>query len=517
MQSLSTQQRWILLAASLAVGLAFLDETAVVTALRAIQHDFSATSAQVQWVIAGYLLALASFMAAAGRLADLFGRRRLFLIGAGLFGAGSIASAAAPSEQLLIAARVIQGSGGALLMPLGIANATAALPEDRRGWVIGVISTGATVFLALGPLIGGGLVVLAGWRWIFLINLPVIAAILAITLRSFPETKGASAQHLDGRGLVLLVAGLVSVVLALLNMKDWGVTAPVTLVLLCGGIGLLLAFGVAEHHVTDPLINLKMLRIPSVSGSLCALFAIQFSILGLTVYLTLYLQLALGYSPAAAGALTLPTVALAPVLSLWVGRMTDRIGSRALTSGSMLLAAAALAAISLLAGHRNVWLLIPALVVFGIARPVATIAGAAGTVGATPREARGLASALVTEARQLGAVLGVAILGLILTALEISTRNQLLRGVDSTFGHRRRAVLDGILAGSARAEGVLRQLSPEKQHQAREAAATAFISGFRGAMLATAIVAAVAAVASGMLQRTAIERVPGHVGAAVEV
>src|SRR5205823_3412780 len=161
-----------------------------------------------------------------------------------------------------------------------------------------------------------------------------------------------------------------------------------------------------------------------------------------------YLQLALGYSPAVAGALTLPTVAMAPFLAGSVGRMTDRIGTRTLTAGSMLLAAFAIGLIWLLADHRSVLLLLPAFFAFGIARPIATIAGAAGTVGGISRDARGLATSLITESRQLGAVFGVAVLGLILTALEISRRNHLLLGVDSSFGHRRREVLDGILSGS---------------------------------------------------------------------
>jgi hypothetical protein len=167
----------------------------------------------------------------------------------------------------------------------------------------------------------------------------------------------------------------------------------------------------------------------------------------------------------------------------------------------MLLAAVGLAAIWLLADRRNVWLLLPAFLAFGIARPVATIAAAAGTVGATPREARGLSSALVTQARQIGAVLGVAVLGLVLTGLEIARRNELLRGVDASFGHRRREALDGILAGSGRAQQLLDVLSPAKQHAVRQAAATAFVSGFRGAMLVTALLAATAAVASVLLQR----------------
>jgi EmrB/QacA subfamily drug resistance transporter len=499
MSHLSTKQRWILLAASLAVGLAFLDETAVVTALRTIQSAFGASSSEVQWVMGAYLLSLASLMAAAGRLADLYGRRRLFLVGAGLFGAGSIACAAAPTEELLIAARALQGSGAALLMPLGLAHATAALPEEQRGWAIGIVSTGGTVFLALGPLIGGGVVELAGWRWIFLINVVPIAAISAIALRSFPETKAAVQEPLDVKGLALVVSGLVSVVLALLNMQDWGPSAPVTLVLLIGGVALLMGFVAIERRVPHPLIGLQMLRIPAVTGSLCALFAIQFAILGLTVYLTLYLQLGLGYSPAVAGALTLPTVVLAPLLSTSVGRLTDRVGTRTLTAGSMLLAAAALATIWLLANHREALLLMPAFVAFGIARPIATIAGAAATIGATPLEARGLSSGLATQARQLGAVLGVAVLGLVLTGLEISRRNQLLRGIDASFGHRRREALDGILAGSARANQLLHALSPSKQHAVREAATSAFVSGFQGAMIVTALLAASAALASWLL------------------
>ena len=165
MSELSRRQRWILLGASLGVGLAFLDETAVVTALRDIQRTFGATSAEVQWVMGAYLLALASLMAAAGRLADMYGRRRLFLVGAGLFGAGSIACAAAPDQVWLIVARGVQGSGGALLMPLGYANGTSAVPEQRHGWAVGIISTGATVFLALGPLIGGAITENPGFRY----------------------------------------------------------------------------------------------------------------------------------------------------------------------------------------------------------------------------------------------------------------------------------------------------------------------------------------------------------------
>jgi hypothetical protein len=280
-----------------------------------------------------------------------------------------------------------------------------------------------------------------------------------------------------------------------------GAGGPITIALLCGAVGLLSAFVLLERRTEHPLIDLRLLRIPAVTGSLCGLFAIQFAILGLTVYLTLYLQLALGYDPAAAGALTLPTVVFAPVLSSSIGSLTDRIGTRVIVSGFLAVAAAGVGLIWLLADSREVLLLMPAFLAFGAARLAVTIAGTSGTVGAVSRDQRGLSSALATESRQIGAVLGIAVLGLALTTIEIARRNELLRGVDRMFGHRRRDALDGILAGSSKAEQLLRSLSPFKQHEAREAAATAFTSGFRGAMLVIFGLLSAAAVASSILLR----------------
>ena len=506
MAGLTASQRWILLAASLAVGLAFLDETAVVTALRSLQAEFDATTAETQWVMGAYLLALASLMAAAGRLADLYGRRRLFILGAVLFGLGSLACAAAPSEEALIAARALQGCGAALLMPLGIANATSALPDERRGWVVGIVSTGATVFLALGPLVGGTLTELADWRFIFLVNLPPIAAILVIAVRSFPETRAPVREPLDLKGFGLLVGGLIALTAPLLNMLEWGPDSPVTIALLLTAVVLLSAFVVVERRSPYPLIRLDLLHDPRVSG---LLFAIQFAILGLTVYLTLYLQHVLGFGAAIAGLLTLPNVVAAPLLSGPTGRLTDRIGTRGPTAGAMLLAAAGLAAIGLLADHEAVLLLLPAFLAFGIARPIATVAATAGTVGVIPREARGLSSALVTQSRQLGAVLGVAVLGLVLTGFELAERDRLLRGVDASFSSQSREALDGILADSNAATSMLAGLPPGVADAAREAAAAAYISGFRAAMLVAASLAAAAGIATLVLLPRGTSRATG--------
>jgi MFS family permease len=202
-----------------------------------------------------------------------------------------------------------------------------------------------------------------------------------------------------------------------------------------------------------------------------------------------------------AGALTLPTVVVAPFLSSYVGRLSDRIGTRLLTPGAMLLAAVAVAAIGLLSHLANVLLLLPAFLLFGIARPIGTIAGSVGTVAAIAPEHRALASSLATQARQLGAVLSVGILGLVLSTVETRRRDELLAGVDAGLGHRARAVLDGILSGAHTSNEALNSLAPSAQAAARGAATTAYIAGFSAAMYVTAGLALIATIVSAALLR----------------
>src|SRR4029453_18823641 len=277
-------------------GLAFLDETAVVTALRAIQGDLGMSSPTLQWVMGAYLLALASLMAAAGRLADLYGRRRTFLVGTAIFGLGTLVCVLAPTALILVAGRGVQGIGAALLVPLGYANATLAVPEERRGWALGIVSTGAAVFLAMGPLVGGLLTQTVGWSWVFGINLLPLLVIAVIAVRWMPESRSDQRERVDVLGLLLLVCGLSALTTALLQVQTsgWVVIAVAILV----AVVALTGFVVVERRSATPLVDLRLLRIPAVAGSLAALFAYQFAILGGTVYLTLYLQHVLGFGPA---------------------------------------------------------------------------------------------------------------------------------------------------------------------------------------------------------------------------
>jgi DHA2 family methylenomycin A resistance protein-like MFS transporter len=215
---LSNRQRGVLVAAGVANALIFLDQTAVVVALPSIQREFHSSTAALEWTIGAYLLALATFVACSGRLADLYGRRRLFIAGVALFAVGSALCAAAPSEPALIAARVVQGIGAAMAQPLVIASATAVVTPDRRGWAIGVVASAGTTFLVVGPILGGLLLDAFGWRSIFAINVPVAAVAIVLALRFMPVSRAAGAPSLDHAGVGLLTVGLGVVVAGLLHI-----------------------------------------------------------------------------------------------------------------------------------------------------------------------------------------------------------------------------------------------------------------------------------------------------------
>lgn len=381
-----------------------------------MQRDFDSSTAEVQWIIGAYLLSLASLMAGAGRLADLLGRRRLFLVGVIVFGLSSLACAAAPSELALIVARLVQGAGGALTQPLALANATAIMPPERRGWAIGVLASAGSTCLMIGPLLGGLLVETVGWRWVFVINAPVVAVAVWLALRFMPESREPGAPALDLRGLLLLTLGLAGLVAGLLHMQEW--PAAVDVVVLMLAVLILAAFVAVEWRSEHPLLPLRLLRPPEVASSMVALLTIQGAVLGVTVYVALFLQNGLGLSAIEAGAVLFPAMIWTPLLSTWTGRLADRRGERLPVGIGLLVAACGLAAIGVLATGEEALLLLPGLVAFGITRPFVFTPASTGPLKIIPADERGLASSLVTESRQLGAVLGVAALGAIAAAFE---------------------------------------------------------------------------------------------------
>jgi EmrB/QacA subfamily drug resistance transporter len=413
---LTPRQRGALLVGSGAYALIFFDQTATTAALSDIERDLGASVSQLQWVIGAYLLALAAITPVAGKLGDSVGRRRMFVAGMALFGAASLACALAPSIDALIGLRIAQGVGGAFARPLARANVTVVVPAERRGWAIGIMATGGSIFLSLGPLIGGALIDLGGWRWVFAVAVPIVVLALAGTLRWIPETRETDPPPLDVIGLGLLVVGLAALVVGLLQTSAWG-AAPVAATLAVAVV-LLGAFAVVEHRVAHPLVHLRLLRVPAVDGYLIALLAGQFAVTALTVELMLFLQRTLGYQALAAGLLFLPAVAATPLLSPWTGRLSDRGRGRLIVSGGLLIAGLALVWLAVAAGRESAWILLPGLALFGLARPFIFTPASTGPMGVLPADERGLAAGLVTEAYQLGAVLGVAVSGVIVASAD---------------------------------------------------------------------------------------------------
>lgn len=408
-RALGQHQRHVLVATLATNALLFFDQTAVVVALPALQREFHASSAQLQWAVTAYLLALASFMVLAGRLGDRFGRKRMLLGGLTVFGLASAACAAAPGLGFLIAARFAQGIGGALMQPLALGTTTRVVDEQQRGWAVGLLSTGGTTFLALGPVIASVIVDLADWRWLFVANLPVVVFSLYQGSRWIEPSREPAPGPIEGGTLVLLVAGLAAAVTGISWLAVWG---PLALVPLAVGVVLLGLFGGRELRSAHPMIPLGMLgHSRMLLASLAALFAIQFAVLGTTVYLVLFLQHGLGERAFVAGLVLALAGVFTPLLSVPAGRLTDRRGPRPLVVGGLVLATAGLVWLGSVAPLRGLLVLLPGLLLFGLSRPAVFTPASAGPFAALPPERRGLVGGLVTEARQLGAVLGVVVLG----------------------------------------------------------------------------------------------------------
>jgi EmrB/QacA subfamily drug resistance transporter len=416
--SLDHRQRHVFAATLPANALIFFDQTAIVVALPSIQRQFHTSAIAEQWVITAYLFTMAVFMPAAGRFADHFGRKRLFLVGVLVFGCSSAACAASPSLAVLIAARSLQGVGASILQPIALGNTTRAVGDDHRGWAIGVLSTGGTTFLALGPLIAGLILEVASWRWLFIINLPVVAFATIEAVRFITPSREPSPERINWVSLCLLLSGLASVVLGIAQLRSW---APWSLVLIPLGGVILAGFVVHELRNAAPLLDLYLLTDRMIRGALVALFAVQFVVTGVTVYLAIYLEHGLGISTLVTGVVIAIAGIFTPLLSITTGRIADQRGARRLVPAGLGLAAIGLLWIGVAATWERVALLVPGLLIFSLARPAVFTPASVTPLASLGPERRGVASSLVTEGRQLGSVLGVAILGTIFAAAAPTT------------------------------------------------------------------------------------------------
>lgn len=406
--------RWVLTVAVLGSGLAFLDGTVVNVALPEIGRDLGASTSSLQWILNGYLLTLASLILLGGSLGDRFGRRITFVVGVGLFTIASLLCAIAPSAELLIAARMLQGVGGALLTPGSLAMIEATFKPTDRARAIGAWSGLTGVAAALGPLLGGYLVDAVSWRAIFLINLPLGAFVMLMASRHVPETRDPGAVgRLDYRGAILAAAGLAGTTYALIEGPESGASATIWIAAVAG-IAALVAFIWAERRSPSPMMPLDMFASRQFSAANAVTFAVYTALGGVFFLLVAFLQISIGYSPIAAGAAALPVTALLLLLSARSGDLAQRIGPRIpLTIGPVVIAAGLLLMLRIEPGSSYAATVLPAVIVFGLGLALVVAPVTATVLAAADDHRAGIASGINNAVSRVGSLLAVALLPLL--------------------------------------------------------------------------------------------------------
>jgi EmrB/QacA subfamily drug resistance transporter len=464
-----------------------LDITVVNTALPSIQKDLSASFTDVQWVIDAYTLSLAAVVLTAGSLADRLGRRAVFAVGLAIFSAASLAAGLAPDATFLNVARAIQGIGGAAMFAVSLALVAQEFAAGReRATAMGIYGATIGLSVAIGPLVGGAITTGLGWRWVFFLNVPVGVAALALTFARVRESRDPNATRVDFLGLVSFSSALLMLVLALLRGNDNGWGSLLIVGLLAGAGVMLAAFAAIEQRVPEPMLPLHLFRRGAFTGVQLAAAAVSASLFALFLYLTLYLQNYLGYSPLQAGLRYLP-ITLAPFLvaPLAVALM-GRLPARALMAIGLAGVGGGLLLMSGIGAHSSWTALLPGFIVAGVGVGLLNPVIADVAVSVVSKDRSGMAAGINDTFRQVAIAAGVAAWGAIFLARGADKISSLVPGAPA---HRLiEAASSGLLAHNA--HGVL-----------AEAARQEFLSGLHTILLAGGLLALAGAVAGAWLVR----------------
>ena len=484
--------RWILAATILASSMAFIDGTVVNVALPFLQTNLNATAIGIQWVVEAYSLFLSALLLVGGSLGDRYGRRRIFNLGVVIFAVASALCGMAANIEQLIAARAVQGIGGALLVPGSLALISSSFNEKERGKAIGTWSGFSAMTTAIGPVLGGWLVEHWSWRAAFFLNLPLAVAVLLISVWKVPETREKE-QHgrLDWPGAALATIGLGGVIYGLIESPRLGFSNPFVLLTLIGGLVALAVFIINEARAKNPMVPLKLFRNRDFAGANVLTLLLYAALSGTFFFFTLNLIQIQHYSATAAGASLLPFVVLMFSLSRWSGSLVDRFGARLpLTIGPLIAAAGfALYAVPGLSG--NFWTsFFPAVIVLGLGMTI-TVAPLTTTVmSSVGEEQAGVASGINNAVSRTAGLLAIAVFGVMM-----------LHGFSQSLGSRLSEIqMDEQLRHSIyeqRVKLAALEVPPNTDSATLEkikvAIAESFVSGFRKIMFASAALA----VASG--------------------
>ncbi|MGB9492902.1 MAG: MFS transporter [Terriglobales bacterium] len=473
---------WILVATILGSSMAFIDGTVVNVALPAIQAKFHATVVDVQWVVESYGLVLGALILVGGSLGDLFGRRLMFVVGIAIFAVASAICGAASDIHQLIIARSIQGIGAALLVPGSLAIIGSAFDENSRGRAIGTWSGFTAITTAIGPVLGGWLVEHGSWRWVFFINLPLAAAVIAISLWHIPGSRMARAGRIDWSGALLATVGLGGLVAGFMESVNLGWRNPLVFGSLILGGACLIALVVIEGTVTSPMLPLALFESRSFTGAnLLTLFL--YAAIGIFFFLfPLNLIQVQGYSATVAGASLLPLILLVFVLSRWSGGLVARYGPRTPLIGGPLIVAFGFALFAVPSVGGSYWrTFFPAIMVLGFGMTV-TVAPLTTVVMNSVSENRvGSASGINNAVARVAGVLAIAIFGIVMVRAFGSELNRSLAHLSLSP-----AILKELHADEIKLAGlqVPLSLNPSTSSAIVESVKEAFVFGFRIVMLA---------------------------------
>lgn len=407
---------WILAATILGSSMAFIDGTVINIAVPALQKTFHATVVDVQWVVESYGIFLSSLILAGGALGDLFGRRRMFLMGVGVFALASTACGLGSTIRALIIARCVQGIGAALLVPGSLAIVSASFDEESRGKAIGTWSGFTAITTAFGPVLGGWLIQYASWRWAFLLNLPLAIAVMAISLRHVPYSRGSEAKQVDWRGSSLATAGVAGVVTGFLESVRLGWRNPLVLAGLIGGFVILILFLVNEARTQLPIVPLGLFKSRSFLGA-NILTLLLYAAIGIFFFLfPMDLIQVQRYSSTAAGSAMLPIILLMFLLSRWSGGLVKRYGGRTpLIIGPLVVAAGFFMFAAPPHAMVSYWkAYFPASLVlgFGVAITVASLTTV--VMSSVEQQHAGTASGINNAVARVAGVLAIAVFGTVM-------------------------------------------------------------------------------------------------------
>jgi EmrB/QacA subfamily drug resistance transporter len=410
----SSTGRWVLLATVLGSSLAFVDATVVNIALPAIGRSLESDAAGLQWTINGYALSLASLILLGGSLGDRYGRKRIFLIGVTWFAAASLLCGLAPNIELLIAARVLQGIGGALLTPGALAILEASFAREDRARAIGAWSGLGGIGGALGPFLGGWLVEAGSWRYIFLINVPLALIVLLVTARHVPESRNpAAARHFDATGVLTGAIGLGGLTYGFTAWPMRGPGDPIVLAALVVGVAGLVSFVLAERRSREPMVPLRIFRTTAFAGANLVTLLVYAANGGVFFLVVINLQVVAGFTPLASGIAMLPVTVLMLLLSARSGALGQRIGPRIPMTVGPLVCAAALVLMSMIGSDADYLTdVLPAVIVFGLGLSLLVAPLTSTALGSLDDAYAGIASGVNNAVARAASLLSVAILPL---------------------------------------------------------------------------------------------------------